>query len=525
MRDSQDASYHHSSGRHASSVHHQRESDRYYDPAQTRPSGQIGSPGSARRRSLLLNSPQAAISQSPSGSRPLRIQPEGSSYHHRSYSRHDENRDAELTSAFGRFGLTEQDEVYNHQGHPFNSGEVDECDKYNPLVLHHARRQSIIQPHALSSWNNGHTSPRMPDDHRHDQGAHHLSEPPQRKQGLRYHQGSWQMTGKSGAVIPKGTTSPASTTTSKTSAHAIISPSSSRSSSSSTVISPLSPRFSRDGRGFHESQYGEAHESQQGSSTNGRKSFPAESSSTHPDSASRRRSCTVASTPTLLNSIFQRVRSPQDCLPLGMRSPLSLTDDDLKTFGMSDSQLVKHQTKQDWDHRRADRPTSMASIPLSHPSTSSLGTGDSAPNGYRDGRRGSHGTEEGYQGRENFRGRFIRQVTFSLDESHKSGRQAILVLRQLTNGLTSTVQKPATSPVHPSRASPPNIPIPRISHRFPEHSIPTTVIVNGRPQTVLIQKIIPSVVIDWSDGVRDQFDPTGMSLQEILDRCHFHSST
>ncbi|KAA1139038.1 pyruvate dehydrogenase E1, beta subunit [Puccinia graminis f. sp. tritici] len=213
------------------------------------------------------------------------------------------------------------------------------------------------------------------------------------------------------------------------------------------------------------------------------------------------------------------------CLPLGMRSPLSLTDEDLKTFGMSDSQLVKHRTKQHWSQGRADRSASVAGIPLSQPSSSTMVTGNSAPNGYRDGRRASNGTEEGYQTRDRFSGRFIHQVTFSLDESHKSRLQAILVLRKLTNGLTSTIQKPASSPVHPSRPSPPNIPIPRISHRYPEHSTPTTVLVNGRPQTVLVQKIIPSVVIDWSDGARDQFDPTGMSLQEILDRCHFRPSS
>ncbi|KAA1070317.1 hypothetical protein PGT21_008240 [Puccinia graminis f. sp. tritici] len=528
MRDSQDGPHqYHSSRRHGSnSIYHQQESDRHYnDFAHARPNDQIGSPGSARRRSLLLTSPQAPISQSPSGSRPLRIQPEGSA-HHRSYSRHDENSDVDLSSTFGNFGLTEQEELYNRQSHPFNSGEVDECDKYNPLVLHHARRQSIIQPHALSSWHNGHLSqsPRMSDDHR-VRDDHATHEPPQRKQGLRYHQGLWQMTGKSGAVIPKATTSPASTTMSKTSAHAIISPSSSRSSSSSTVISPLSPGFSRDGRGFYESQSsGEAQEAQQGNSSNCRKSFPGESSM-NSDLVARRRSCTVAAPPTLLNSIFQRVRNPQDCLPLGMRSPLSLTDEDLKTFGMSDSQLVKHQTKQDWSQGRADRSASVAGIPLSQPSSSSMVTGNSAPNGYRDGRRASNGTEEGYQARDRFSGRFIHQVTFSLDESHKSGLQAILVLRKLTNGLTSTIQKPASSPVHPSRSSPPNIPIPRISHRYPEHSTPTTVLVNGRPQTVLVQKIIPSVVIDWSDGARDQFDPTGMSLQEILDRCHFRPSS
>jgi len=516
---------------------HQWEGDHHYDAAHARPSDQInGSPANtSRRRSLLLaSSPPPPISQSPGGSHPLRIKTQQGSphHHHRSYSRHDENDDADLCSSFGHFGLMEQEHPHNHQGHPFASREeVDECDKYNPLVLHHARRQSIIQPHALSSWesNGHHPSSRKPDHHvDHNHGAP-VREPSQRKQaGLRYHQGSWQMAGKSGPVIPKATTSPASTTMSKASAHAIISPSTSRSSSSSTMISPLSPRCPGDRTGFYENQVIETQEGHSNNSANCRKSFPGESPLLI-DSAARRRSCTVASTPTLFNSIFQRVRNPHEGLLINNRSPLSLTDEDLKTFGMSDSQLVKHQTKQGWDQGQGERSSSAAGKPLTHPSPSSLLTSSSVSDKYRGGnvgRRGSYGTETGYLGRDKFSGRFIHQVTFSLDESHKSGLQAILVLRNLTNGLTSAVPKPSattSSPVHPSRASPPNIPIPRISHRYPEHSIPTTVLVNGRPQTVLRQKHIPSIVIDWSDGVRDQFDPTGMSLQEILDRCHFHS--
>ncbi|PLW32477.1 hypothetical protein PCANC_14308 [Puccinia coronata f. sp. avenae] len=533
MHDNRDGAYQYhspsSSRRYRTNVLPQRESDHHGDFAHTRPSDQINSsPGNNKRRSLLLAS-SPTLSEPPAGSRPLRIQTQGSPSHHRNYLRRNENDDAELSAAMGQFGLTEQEEFRNQEIHSFTSGEVDECDKYNPLVLHHARRQSMIQPNALSSWNNGHQPALRKSDRHEVYKADRVSEPPQRKQGLRYHQGSWQMTGKSGPVIPQATTSPASTTMSRTSAHAIISPSTSHSSNSSTTISPLSPRYSRDTRSFYEDRAGDAQEGGQGNSGSCRKSFPGESS-VPLDPAARRRSCTVASTPTLLSSIFQRVRNPHEYLTLGNRSPLSLTDEDLKTFGMSDSQLVKYQTKQDWDQGRGDSSSSAAGIPLNRPSSSSLSTGNSVSEGYRGGsvgRRGSYGTEAGYPGRDRFSGRFIHQVTFSLDEGHKSGLQAILALRGLTNGLTSAVPKPSknTSPVHPSRSSPPNIPIPRISHRYPEHSKPTTVLVNGRPQTVLVQKTIPSVVIDWSDGVRDQFDPTGMSLQEILDRCHFHSSS
>ncbi|KAI7937461.1 hypothetical protein MJO29_014776 [Puccinia striiformis f. sp. tritici] len=523
MRDSHQSSYQYSSSRrYSNNVHYHPEGDRHHDSSQghARPSDQLGSPGSAKRRSLLLASPPAPISQSSSGSHPLRIQPEGSS-HYRTYSRHDENSDSEMSSAFGRFGLTEQEQIHHSQSHPFNSGEVDECDKYNPLVLHHTRRQSIIQPHALSSWNNGHSSPRISEDHRDGQGVH-IGEPSQRKQGLRYHQGSWQMTGKSGVVIPNPTTSPASTATSKTSAHAIISPGSSR--SSSTVVSPLSPKFSRDGRGFFDSLPTDTPEtSQSANSTGGRRSFPGEAS-TNLDLAARKRSSTVASPPTLLNTLFQRARNPQDCLPISNRSPLSLTDEDLKTVRMSDSQLVKHQTKQEWRQDRGERSTPGTGIPLSHPSSSSLGQG--VPhNGYRGGshgRRGSHGAEDGYQGRERFSGRFVYQVIFRLDESHESGRGAIMVLRKLRNGLTSTVQQPSptNSSNQSSRSSPALIPIPKISHLYPDYQKPTTVIVNGRIHPAPAPKTIPSVVINWSDGVREQFDPTGMTLQEILDRCH-----
>jgi hypothetical protein len=69
----------------------------------------------------------------------------------------------------------------------------------------------MIQPNALSSWNNGHQPALRKSDRHEVYKADRVSEPPQRKQGLRYHQGSWQMTGKSGPVIPQATTSPAST--------------------------------------------------------------------------------------------------------------------------------------------------------------------------------------------------------------------------------------------------------------------------------------------------------------------------
>ncbi|KAI9616180.1 hypothetical protein KEM48_005439 [Puccinia striiformis f. sp. tritici PST-130] len=166
MRDSHQSSYQYSSSRrYSNNVHYHPEGDRHHDSSQghARPSDQIGSPGSAKRRSLLLASPPAPISQSSSGSHPLRIQPE-------------DHRTIEPILDTMRT----QEQIHHSQSHPFNSGEVDECDKYNPLVLHHTRRQSIIQPHALSSWNNGHSSPRISEDHRDGQGVHIAQHPLQR---------------------------------------------------------------------------------------------------------------------------------------------------------------------------------------------------------------------------------------------------------------------------------------------------------------------------------------------------------
>jgi hypothetical protein len=82
---------------------------------------------------LLASSP--TLSEPPTGSRPLRIQTQGSPSHHRNYLRRNENDDAELSAAMGQFGLTEQEEFRNQEIHSFTSGEVDECDKLSSNLL------------------------------------------------------------------------------------------------------------------------------------------------------------------------------------------------------------------------------------------------------------------------------------------------------------------------------------------------------------------------------------------------------
>lgn len=409
--------------------------------------------------------------------------------------------------------------------HPFKSGVIDECDKYNPLVLHHLRRQSIMQPVSVTHPRRG--SAYSPSRHADPESQSSsttrprlaLNEFRKHKQGLVYVQGSWRMTPKSEVATPKETT-PASTSMSST--HAVASPITSRSSSlSSSSPSPLSPYITRDSHNSEE-RLNLQHEPERNPPINRRMSLPGQPAS-YSTVINRRMSCTHSSSPSLLDTIFQRVWNPQSFSSSSKsNSSLALSEENLKTIGLSDL-AIRTEDGRNLSPRPAACPLGRRPgdelPPHSYPSSSSF-TGSSESACTHNPRRASY-RNEGHPPLNLFNQRFIHQITFSLDETHKSGLQAILALRKLTNGLSSV--KPTTSSLTrvggSSRSSPPNIPIPKISHRYPETN--TIVRINGEQRT-MIKKIVPSVVIDWSDGVQDEFDPTGMSREEILVRCHFY---
>lgn len=375
--------------------------------------------------------------------------------------------------------------------HPFNSGEIEECDKYNPLILHHAQLQSIAQyrENRTKAYPLSIGYDTQKDYTQRTRG--NSQEPRSHRHNLLYNQNLCQMDGTARVLTPKAA-SAASTT--KSIALATL-----PSASSSYVTNASTSSSTRDVTTYKDSKLGI---DLQKSTTSRRMSLPE----TPPmdRNPSRRMSCTVASPPKLLDTIFQRVWNPQQTSPVSNPSPLPSTHHEShksnnnnqgggggggETFSSSSSS------------------SSSSSIHIRNPSSFLIVQSHSPHGDY----------PEGHHRPRRYSGRFINQVTFSLDESHKSGIQAILVLRRLTNGLTSdkvTTPQP-TAPGNQFGSL--NIPIPRISHRYPEHS--TTALVNGKVR-VINKKIIPSVVIDWSDGVRDHFDPTGMSLEDILGRCY-----